>query len=221
MEREPEIWPLCRGTRCEVWVVVNEWAWRAAGNDTDVGKTKCWEINLFQCYLVHHTSHIYGPGIETGLLGEWLATNRPFRRPIVPFIHVSFWYGVLSVSCHRLNVWTTFIFAATRNLMFTSCRFLSAFAKLQKAAIRFDMSVLPSVCLPAYLSVYPSFCPSVRPSVWNNSAPTEDIFMIFCIWVLFENLLRKIQVSLKSCKNDGYITWRPMYIIDGISLSFS
>ena len=43
-------------------------------------------------------------------------------------------------------------------------------------------------------------CPFVRPSIlppaahsaeWNNSAPTERIFMKFVIWVFFENLSRK------------------------------
>jgi hypothetical protein len=32
--------------------------------------------------------------------------------------------------------------------------------------------------------------------------------------------IQKIQVSLKSDKNDGYFTWRPMYIYD-ISLNSS
>jgi hypothetical protein len=45
---------------------------------------------------------------------------------------------------------------------------------------------------------------SVRPPAWNNSAPTGRIFMRFDIWPFFENLWRKIQVSLKSNKNNGY-----------------
>jgi len=32
---------------------------------------------------------------------------------------------------------------------------------------------------------------------------------------------KKIQVSLKSEKNSGYFTWRPIYIFDHISLSSS
>ena len=40
------------------------------------------------------------------------------------------------------------------------------------------------------------------------------------IWIFFENLSRKIQVSLKSDKNNGYFTRRPVYIFDHISLSF-
>jgi len=39
---------------------------------------------------------------------------------------------------------------------------------------------------------------SVRPSAWENQAPTGRIFIKFDIWVFFENLSRKIQVSLKS-----------------------
>ena len=53
--------------------------------------------------------------------------------------------------------------------------FLFALAKLRKATIRFVVSV----------------CPSVRPSAWNNSAPTGRIFMKFDIWIFFENLSKK------------------------------
>jgi len=45
---------------------------------------------------------------------------------------------------------------------------------------------------------------SVRPSAWNNSAPTGRIFMKFDFWVFFEKSVQKIQVSLKSDKNNGY-----------------
>jgi len=34
-------------------------------------------------------------------------------------------------------------------------------------------------------------CLSVRPSVWNNSAPSGHIFMKVGIWVFFESLSRK------------------------------
>jgi hypothetical protein len=36
--------------------------------------------------------------------------------------------------------------------------------------------------------------------------------MKFDIWIFLENLSRKIQFSLKSDKNKGYFTWRPIYI---------
>jgi len=61
--------------------------------------------------------------------------------------------------------------------------FLDSFAKLRKVAINFAMSVFLSI-----------FCPSVRPSARNNSAPTGRIFMKFYIWTFFENLSRKFKV---------------------------
>jgi hypothetical protein len=60
-----------------------------------------------------------------------------------------------------------------------------------------------------------SSCLSVRPSIcqsaWNNSAPTERIFMKFGIWEFFRESVEKIWVSLKSDKNNGCWTWRPIY----------
>jgi len=35
---------------------------------------------------------------------------------------------------------------------------------------------------------------------------------------IFRKSVEKIQVSLKSGKNNWYFTWRPMYIFDHISL---
>jgi hypothetical protein len=35
-------------------------------NDTYRGKSKYWEKNLSQCYVVHHKSHTDRPGIEPG-----------------------------------------------------------------------------------------------------------------------------------------------------------
>ena len=67
-------------------------------------------------------------------------------------------------------------------------------------------------------------CLSVRlcarpQAAWNNSAAIGRILMEF------ESICRmyfeKVQVSLKSDKNNGYFTWRPMYIFDHISLSSS
>ena len=66
---------------------------------------------------------------------------------------------------------------------------LGAFAKLRKSIISF-YPVSSSVCQ----------------SAWNNSAPTRRIFIKFDIWVLFGKLSRKIQVSLKSDKNNRYFT---------------
>jgi hypothetical protein len=55
--------------------------------------------------------------------------------------------------------------------------FIGTFAKLWKVTISFIMSV----------------CPSIWPSTWNNSAPTERIFVKFGIWVFFKNLSRKFK----------------------------
>jgi hypothetical protein len=50
---------------------------------------------------------------------------------------------------------------------------LDAFAKLRKSIISFVMPVFPSL----------------SPSLWNNSAPTERLFIKFYIWLFFENVL--------------------------------
>jgi hypothetical protein len=41
------------------------------------------------------------------------------------------------------------------------------------------------------------------------------------VFEYFPKSVEKIQVSLKSDKNKGYFTWRPMYIYDNISLNSS
>jgi len=56
--------------------------------------------------------------------------------------------------------------------------------------------------------------PPVRSSVRSNLAPTWRIFMKF----IFRKSVQKIQFSLQSDKNNGYFTWRQMYIFDHISL---
>jgi type IV secretory pathway VirB3-like protein len=70
--------------------------------------------------------------------------------------------------------------------------FLGAFAKLLRGNISFVMSV--------------------RLSSHNKSAPIVQIFMKLYIREFFENLSRRIQVSLNSDKNNGYFTRRTRYI---------
>jgi hypothetical protein len=53
-----------------------------------------------------------------------------------------------------------------------------------------------------------SFVMSARLSSWNNSAPIGRVVMKFDISVVFENPPKKIQVQLKSDKNNGHVTWR-------------
>ena len=62
-------------------------------------------------------------------------------------------------------------------------------------------------------------CPSVRLSVCNNSVPTWRIVMKFNILLFFENLSRKVKVSLKSYKNN--FEWKTTHIFYHISFSYS
>jgi hypothetical protein len=78
------------------------------------------------------------------------------------------------------------------------CNDLGVFARMRQATVSFVMSVC--------LSVRPSVCQSA----WNNSIPTCR----FSWNVMFECIAKigKIQVSLKSEKNNGHFTWRPAHI---------
>ena len=78
-----------------------------------------------------------------------------------------------------------------------------AIAKFRKAAINFIMFVYPSVRPRGTISV------------------TQRIFMKFNTRAFFRNSVEKIQDLLKSDMNDGYFTWRPIYISDHISPSSS
>ena len=65
-------------------------------------------------------------------------------------------------------------------------------------------------------------CLCVRSSAWNILAPTGRIFMKFDIFAFFfRKRMSNIQVSLKPDKNNGWFTWRPLYINDNISLNLS
>ena len=63
-----------------------------------------------------------------------------------------------------------------------------------------------------------SFVTSVLLSTWNNSAPIGRIFVKIYIDYFLKKSNKKIQISLKSDKNNRYFTQRPMYILDHISL---
>jgi hypothetical protein len=58
-----------------------------------------------------------------------------------------------------------------------------------------------------------SFVMSVRLSA-DSSAPTGRIFVELHIWGFFENMSKTFKVSLKPDKNNGYSTWRRIYIED-------
>jgi hypothetical protein len=82
------------------------------------------------------------------------------------------------------------------DFVYESCfsNFLGTFAKLRKASISFVMFV----CL---------------------STPTGLVFTKFDIY--FRKSVEYVQVSLKSDKNNGRATWRPINVFDHISLSSS
>ena len=61
----------------------------------------------------------------------------------------------------------------------------------------------------------------VCPSAWKKSAHTGRIFVKFDIWWFFWSSVEIIQVPLKSEENNGYFTWRLVYIYNNISLSSS
>ena len=82
-----------------------------------------------------------------------------------------------------------------------NARFLGAFAKLRKATISFVMSVCPSA--------------------WNNSNPIGRILIKLDISAFIRKSVEKIQVQLKSDKNNGYFTPRRFHIYDNISLNSS
>ena len=60
-------------------------------------------------------------------------------------------------------------------------------------------------------------CLSVCPSAWNNKGPSGRILMKLCIWYYFRKFVDKMQMSLKSDKNNGKITRRRFDIYDCLS----
>jgi hypothetical protein len=95
------------------------------------------------------------------------------------------------------------------SILLVVIRFLGAFAKLRKATIGFVMYACPSFCL--------SVCLSVR--MEHPGSHWTDFHEIWYLRI-FRKSVEKLQVPLKSDKNNWYFTWRPMYIYD-ISLSSS
>jgi len=78
--------------------------------------------------------------------------------------------------------------------------FLSDFGKLRKATTGFVMSVRLSLRMGQFGVQWMDFH-----EIWNFS--------------IFQTSVKKIPVSLKSYKNNGYFTWRPIHIFDHISFN--
>jgi hypothetical protein len=77
----------------------------------------------------------------------------------------------------------------------TEFSFLGVFKKLQKPTV----SLVMSVCL------------------WEHGFNWMDFQYIWYL-TIFLSSVEKVQVSLKSDKNNAYCAWRPTYIYDNISL---
>jgi hypothetical protein len=124
-----------------------------------------------------------------------LPTNERFTSKFAVVLIVIVYVDITSSwlqLCSR--VWYTVPVACGQRLSF-----LSAFAKLRKVTISFVLFVRLSVGMQQLGSHWTDFHE---------------------IWYLriFRKSVEKIQVSLKSNKNKGYFTWRPVYIVYDISL---
>jgi len=124
------------------------------------------------------------------------------------------------LSWHEFFLWLpSVVLRAWRNNRITSNRITTAslhilpnslfgaFAELRKATMSFVMSVCLSVRPPA------------RPH--GTTRLPLDEFSWNLMFKYFLKSISKIQVSLKSGKNSGYVTWRPTNIFDHIPLSSS
>ena len=78
------------------------------------------------------------------------------------------------------------------------------FRKIAKSTVSFVMSALPSV----RPSIFPFSCPQ------GTTLIPQDRFSWFLIFSILWKCVAKIQVSLKSHKNKGCFTVRPMYNSD-------
>ena len=81
-------------------------------------------------------------------------------------------------------------------------QFSGNIVKLQKAAI----SIVMPVCLFIWMEQLSPYLKHFH-EIWYVS--------------IFKKSTKKIQVSLRSEKNDGHFTWKPIYIFHHISLIFS
>ena len=101
-----------------------------------------------------------------------------------------FFIQMVSVSTYHRRFlgffsYITYLECQQNRRMWVCQSFLGAFEKLRIATTSFIVSM----------------CPHKK-----NSPPTWMIFMKHGIWVFFENLIDKIQVSLKCDKNSRYFT---------------
>jgi len=112
---------------------------------------------------------------------------------------VSIWHFVFCCQymtlCVLLSVHCVWMFSTVYTTNLISQKpcvvLLGTYAKLWKVTISFVMSVHPSICMVQLGSHWTDF---------------NEIWYLSVLW----KSAKKIHVSLKSGKNNGYFTWRPM-----------
>ena len=99
-------------------------------------------------------------------------------------------------------------------LLFTATQDITAFVEIRRSSPLTPLLGGFTTLRKATISFVIFVCPPVHPSARNTSAPTARIFIKFhYIWRFFENLSKKFTFHLKSDKNTGYFTWRPIFVI--------
>jgi hypothetical protein len=84
----------------------------------------------------------------------------------------------------------------------SSCQFLYFTYRSPRSGTRFQAR--SQNCKKATTSFVMAVYTSVRPLAWSNSGRSVRIFMKFDVWIFVEKSVKKIQVSLKSDKNDQF-----------------
>jgi hypothetical protein len=110
--------------------------------------------------------------------------------------------------CENLKLSTVDYLTFLRQwLLYARYHLLDEFAKLRKATITFVMSV----------------CLSVSTSVRPHGTTRLPLHGFYEVWHLriFRKSVEKARVSLKSDKNNGYFTWRPIYVSDHNLFNYS
>jgi len=127
--------------------------------------------------------------MEQGL--SWEADSSSVNKDVPCMLwNLQVCYHVQRRTCHL------YVFNQTNHVhIFLSCYFedpfLGTFAKLRKATISFFFFFKASSCL--------SIC------MEELGSHTGRIFMKSDVWIFSTNMSKKIQVSLKSDKNNGYV----------------
>ena len=159
-----------------------------------ISNTTIRDRNSVEMYLISHACHtliqshsawLHCPTIFRKMYEIWNLLSRNFLLvPLTSEQSLQHWLRTHSLSadysshslthtCARARVQTAHTESTAVDEYQRKCPFLGALAKLWKVTISFVMSV--------------------RPSAWNNSAPTKWISMKFDSWAFFEDMSRKFK----------------------------